>query len=680
MPTTEISRKEQKDRINPVVFYTSAGLILLFSLTTIFFTELSDRWINAALEWVSNTFGWYYLLAATVYIVFVVVIAASRFGSIKLGPEQSKPEFSLMSWAAMLFAAGIGIDLMFFSVAEPVTQYMMPPEGQGQTMEAARQAMVWTLFHYGLTGWAMYALMGIALGYFSYRYGLPLTIRSALYPIFGKRINGPIGHSVDIAAVIGTIFGIATTLGIGVVQLNYGLHVLFHVPEGLTAQAGLIALSVVMATISVTSGVNKGIRLMSELNVLLALFLIVFVLFVGDTSFLLNALVLNVGDYINRFMGMTLNSFAFDRPTEWMNNWTLFFWAWWVAWSPFVGLFLARISRGRTIRQFVVGTLTIPFIFTLLWLSIFGNSALSQIIHGNLAFAQETLAHPERGFYSLLAQYPAFSFSASVATITGFLFYVTSADSGSLVLGNFTSKLSDINNDAPNWLRVFWSVAIGLLTVGMLMVNGVTALQKTTVIMGLPFSFVIFFVMAGLYKSLRVEDHRRASSVVNTQPMPVSREDRLNWKQRISRVMHYPGSTHTKKMIDNVCLPAMQEVALELERRGAQVQVSELPPLEDERLNHLEMLVTLGEEQSFLYQIWPQQYSVPAFTYRARSGKTDYYRLETFLLEGTQGNDLMDYTKEQIINDILDQYERHLTFLHIHREAPGNSMPFPETQ
>jgi len=657
MPSIEIPAKPQKDRINPVVFYTSAVLILLFSLTTIFFTDLSDRWINLTLDWVSNTFGWYYLLAATVYIVFVLFMACSRFGSIKLGPEQSKPEFSLMSWAAMLFAAGIGIDLMFFSVAEPVTQYMMPPEGQGQTMEAARQAMVWTLFHYGLTGWSMYALMGIALGYFSYRYGLPLTIRSALYPIFGKRINGPIGHTVDIAAVLGTIFGIATTLGIGVVQLNYGLKVLFDVPEGLMAQAGLIVLSVIMATISVTSGVNKGIRFLSELNVLLAFGLILFVLFAGDTSFLLNALVLNVGDYINRFMGMTLNSFAFDRPTEWMNNWTLFFWAWWVAWSPFVGLFLARISRGRTIRQFVLGTLTIPFIFTLLWLSIFGNSALYEIIHGNMAFAQETMAHPERGFYSLLAQYPAFTFSASVATITGLLFYVTSADSGSLVLGNFTSRLADINNDAPNWLRIFWSLAIGVLT---------------------PFSFVIFFVMAGLYKSLRVEDHRRASATVNTPPVPVSRDDRLNWKQRISRVMNYPGTTHTRKMLDEVCRPAMEEVGRELERRGAKVQVTEMPPLEDERLNHLELLVNLGEEQSFLYQIWPQRYSVPAFTYRARSGKSDYFRLETFLLEGTQGNDLMDYTREQIINDILDQYERHMTFLHIHREAPGNTMPFPE--
>ncbi|KHS66754.1 choline transporter [Pectobacterium brasiliense] len=676
MPASETTT--QQDRLNPVVFYTSAGLILTFSLMTMLFNQEANAWITRALNWVSATFGWYYLLAATLYIVFIIFIASSRFGSIKLGPEQSKPEFSLMSWAAMLFAAGIGIDLMFFSVAEPITQYMMPPEGQGQTIEAARQAMVWTLFHYGLTGWSMYALMGIALGYFSYRYNLPLTIRSALYPIFGKRINGPIGHSVDIAAVLGTIFGIATTLGIGVVQLNYGLKVLFQIPENLTVQASLILLSVVMATISVTSGVNRGIRFLSELNVLLALGLILFLLFWGDTEFLLNALVLNVGDYINRFTGMTLNSFAFDRPTEWMNSWTLFFWAWWVAWAPFVGLFLARISRGRTIRQFVVGTLIIPFVFTLLWLSIFGNSALYQVLHGNLDFANEVMQHPERGFYSLLAQYPGFSLSASVATITGLLFYVTSADSGSLVLGNFTSRLGDINNDAPNWLRIFWSVAIGLLTLGMLMTNGVSALQNTTVIMGLPFSFVMFFIMAGLYKSLRVEDYRKASSLQTSAPMPISGDDRLNWKQRISRVMNFPGTTHTQKMLDNVCKAAMEDVARELRLRGASVEVNDLPPVEDERLNHLELLVDLGDEQNFLYQIWPQRYSVPAFTYRARSGKSDYYRLETFLLEGSQGNDLMDYSKEQVINDILDQYERHLNFLHLNREAPGNTLTFPD--
>ncbi len=670
---------EDRDKLNSVVFFISAALILAFSMMTILYSDQMARWILIAVNWVSATFGWYYMLAATLYVVFVIFMACSRFGSIKLGPEQSKPEFSLLSWSAMLFAAGIGIDLMFFSVAEPVTQYFQPPEGAGETIAAARQAMVWTLFHYGLTGWSMYALMGIALGYFSYRYNLPLTIRSALYPIFGKRIEGPIGHTVDIAAVIGTIFGIATTLGIGVVQLNYGLKVLFDVPEGLTAQAVLVILSVVLATISVTSGVDKGIRILSELNVMLALFLILFVLFVGNTEFLLNALVLNVGDYINRFTSMTLDTFAFDRPTEWMNSWTLFFWAWWIAWSPFVGLFLARISRGRTIREFVLGTLIIPFTFTLLWLSVFGNAALYEIIHGDADFGQEVMVHAERGFYSLLAQYPAFTFSASVATITGMLFYVTSADSGSLVLGNFTSRLKDINSDAPSWLRIFWSVAIGLLTLGMLMTNGISALQNATIIMGLPFSFVIFFVMAGLYRSLKMEDYRRASANRDTAPYLASAHDRLSWKKRLSRLMNYPGTQYTQQMMEKTLYPAMEEVCKELELRGAKATLENVPAKENEDLGHLELRVMLGDEQDFIYQVWPQKYSIPGFTYRARSGKSSYYRLETFLLEGSQGNDLMDYNKGQVIIDILDQYERHLNFIHLNRESPGNNLTFPSS-
>ena len=382
-----------KDRLNGVVFYISALIILIFSITTILFNDFANRTLNTVLAWVSSTFSWYYLLAATLYMVFVIFIACSRYGNIKLGPKHSKPEFSLLSWSAMLFSAGIGIDLMFFSVAEPLSHYMHPPVGEGQTLEAARQGMVWTLFHYGLTGWCMYALIGMALGYFSYRYNLPLTIRSALYPIFGNKIHGPIGHSVDTAAVIGTIFGIATTCGIGVVQLNYGLHVLFDLPENLWMQTALIVVAVAMTIISVTSGVNKGLRVLSEINIYVSVGLMLFILFLGNTEFLLNAFVQNIGDYINRFPSMTLESFAFQQPKEWMNSWTLFFWAWWVAWSPFVGLFLARISRGRTIREFVSGTLIIPLFFTLTWLSIFGNSALHSVIFdGNLALAQSVIA------------------------------------------------------------------------------------------------------------------------------------------------------------------------------------------------------------------------------------------------------------------------------------------------
>ncbi|WP_269913374.1 choline transporter [Acinetobacter sp. HY1485] len=678
------SSASPKDKLNSTVFFTSATIVLAFSFLTIMFNEAAATTLDLVLDWVSSTFGWYYFAAASIYIVFVLFLACSRYGDIKLGPKHAKPEFSLMSWSAMLFAAGIGIDLMFFSVAEPITQYMQPPVGEGQTIEAARQAITWTVFHYGLTGWCMYALVGISLGYFAYRYNLPLTIRSALYPIFGDRINGIVGHLVDIAAVLGTIFGIATTCGIGVVQLNYGLTTLFGLPEGLSVQFGLIILAVVLTIISATTGVDKGVKFMSEMNVYFAIGLVLFILFMGDTKFLLNSLVLNVGDYISRFPAMTLDTFAYNQDkdphsSQWIKDWTLFFWAWWVAWSPFVGLFLARISKGRTIREFVAGTLIIPFVFTLAWLSVMGNSALYEIIHGNLQFAQEILARPELGFYKLLSFYPLFKFTAFIAFVTGLLFYVTSADSGAIVLGNFTYKLNDVNSDAPNWIRVFWAMVIAVLTLAMLMTDGITTLQKATVIMGLPFSFVMMFVMAGLFKSLRLEDYRSQSRSLNAAPV-AGNVDILNWKQRLSRVMHHPGRQNTLIMLENVCKPALEEVVKELHQKGTDAALSVKALDDDPDLYHIDLTIGMKSEQNFIYQIWPQRYKTPEFSIRKQHrDKAHYYRLETFLYEGSQNNDLVGYNKEQVINDVLDKYERHLMFLHLNREeTEGKTLSFPD--
>lgn len=672
--------EQVQDSLNKVVFYVSATLILLFSLVTILFNQQANLVITNILNWVSRTFSWYYLLAATLYLVFIIFIACSRYGEIKLGPKHSKPEFSLLSWSAMLFSAGIGIDLMFFSVAEPLSHYMNPPVGEGQTFEAARQSMIWTLFHYGLTGWSMYALIGVALGYFSYRYNLPLTIRSALYPIFGKKIHGPIGHTVDTAAVLGTIFGIATTCGIGVVQLNYGLHVLFDLPENLWVQTGLIAVAVIITIISVASGVNKGIRVLSEINIYVSIGLLLFILMMGNTEFLLAALIQNFGDYISQFPKLSLTSFPFEQPKEWMNSWTLFFWAWWIAWSPFVGLFLARISRGRTIREFVAGTLIIPLLFTLTWLSIFGNSALHSVMFdGNTQLATTVLENPAHGFYDLLAQYPGFSFIAGIATITGLLFYVTSADSGALVLGNFTTKFTNIEHDSPRWLSIFWAIAIGLLTLAMLMANGVTALQNTTIIMGLPFSFVIFFVMAGLYKSLRLEDFRQASTSMNAAPV-VGNVDIFNWKKRLSRVMLHPSLSQTRSMLNEVCKPAIEAVAAELITKGVHVDVQEKPVEDEPELYHLDLIIQLDEEENFVYEIWPVRYDTPNFSSRGKRAKRYYYRLESYLFEGSQGNDLVGYSKEQVINDILDKYERHMMYLHINRISPGTRPLFPDRE
>jgi len=663
-------------RVNKTVFLGSATGIIAIALWAILAPENANAVIGSVVTWVSTNLGWYYFLIVTLVVIFVVGTAVSRVGKTRLGPDHSRPQFSLFTWTAMLFAAGIGIDLMFFSVSEPVTQYLAPPTGDGSTVEAARQAMVWTLFHYGVTGWALYALMGLALGYFAYRHNLPLSIRSALYPIFGKKIHGGIGHAVDIAAILGTIFGIATSLGIGVVQLNYGLKFMFDMPENVFVQGSLIALSVLMAGVSVLSGVEKGIRRLSEVNVILAIGLMLFVLIVGNTSFLLDSIVQNIGDTLSRFPGMTLDTFAYDRPDAWMNGWTLFFWAWWIAWAPFVGLFLARISRGRTIREFVAGTMVIPFAFILLWISIFGNSALSIVIGGDAGFGDVAMNSPERGFYSLLAEFPGAPFSAAVATFTGLLFYVTSADSGALVMANFTSHLKDADADGPKWLRLFWAITTGVLTLAMLLVGGIPTLQNATIIMGLPFSAVLLFIMLGLYKALRLEqslsDSYRASlpGLLSGRSGETARGG--NWRRRLSRAMSFPGQRQAERFVAQVAQPALQEVHDELVAQGADVTLSQ-GLVDGLQIPHLDLLVSMGDERGFKYQIYPVQFDTPTYAVRAASAGAKYYRMEVFSLEGSHGYDLMGYSKEQVITDVLDHYETHLDFLHLNREAPGGN-------
>ncbi|WP_349636847.1 choline BCCT transporter BetT [Streptomyces sp. 549] len=664
-------------RLKPVVFIGSSFMIVALSIWAIITPTGAENTIGVVVDWISNVFGWYYFLAATLYLLFVVYVAISRYGSIKLGPKHSKPDYGLFAWAAMLFAAGIGIDLMFFSVAGPVNHYLAPPEGDAETVEAARQAVVWTLFHYGITGWAMYALMGMALGYFAFRYRLPLAIRSALYPLIGRRIHGRIGDSVDLAAIIGTVFGISVSLGIGVVQLNYGLNFLFGVPEGIPAQISLIVVAVLMATVSAVAGVDRGIRRLSQLNVLLAILLMFFLLVVDSPVRLLNSLILNIGDYVSRFPSMSLNTFAYDPPTEWLNAWTLFFWAWWIAWAPFVGLFLARISRGRTIRQFVAATLVIPFLFTLTFLSVFGNSALSVVRGGNDAFGTNAVESPEQGFYGLLAQYPGATFSAGLATFVGLLLYVTSADSGALVMSNLSSHLPTPITDAAAWVRIFWAAATGLLTLAMLLVGGVDALTSATIIMGLPFSFVMFLIMWGLYKALRTE-RMREDALSTSLPASLSgrtHRDQVagrNWRQRLTRALSYPGKRAGQRFVVEVCRPALQEVAAELQSQGVDAQVTEEPD-ETVGIPHVCIRVPIGGREEFLYRVWPIETAAPAFATRSVTEHDTYVRFEVHLGEGSQGYDVMGYSKEQLIGDILDQYERHLEFLRLHREASARS-------
>lgn len=664
--------------VNWPVFIISGVGILAIALWAIFAPDNAADTLAGIVAWVSKNFGWFYIVTATVAVLFMLYIAISRTGQIKLGPDHAKPQFGLFSWASMLFAAGIGIDLLFFSVAEPVAQYYGPPIGDAETIEAARQAVVFTLFHYGVTGWALYALMGMAFGYFAYRLNMPLTIRSALYPIIGKRIHGPAGEAVEIAAMLGTVFGVATSLGIGVVQLNYGLRVLFGVDESTSWQIALIVVAVSVAIASAVSGVDKGIRRLSELNVGLAICLMLYILVTGRTAFLFDALVMNVGEYVSKFPSMTMDTYAFSGAQEWLNSWTLFFWAWWVAWAPFVGLFLARISRGRSLRQFVVGTLTIPFLFVLMWVSVFGNSALDLVINGDSEFGQTALDYPERAFYLLLEQYPAPMMVAAVASLIGLLLYITSADSAALVMSNFTSKITDTQQDGKKWTRIFWAVVVGVLTISMLYVGGIPTLQSATIVMGLPFAFVVYLVMYGLFKSLRLEllqqdsTRRALHGAMSGRAVDGQQGD---WRNRLARSMSFPGKKPVMRYLDRVVQPALEQVADAIRERGGEVTLHR-EPAEEVGIDQIDLQVGFGEEMSFRYQVYPVEHLTPSFAglvHLDSDADIYYYRLEVFTLTGSLGYDVYGYTQEQLISDVLDLYERHLEFLHMQSDLPGTS-------
>lgn len=664
--------------VNWPVFAASGAGIIAIALWAIFAREHAAESLASIVAWVSANFGWFYIVTATVAVLFMLYIAISRTGHIKLGPDHAKPQFGLFSWSSMLFAAGIGIDLLFFSVAEPVAQFYGPPTGDAETVEAARQAVVFTLFHYGVTGWALYALMGMAFGYFAYRLNMPLTIRSALYPIIGKRIHGPAGDAVEVAAMLGTVFGVATSLGIGVVQLNYGLRVLFGVEENISWQIALIVLAVSVATLSAVSGVDKGIRRLSEINVGLAITLMLYILITGRTAFLFDALVMNVGEYVSKFPSMTMDTYAFSDAQEWLNAWTLFFWAWWVAWAPFVGLFLARISRGRSLRQFVAGTMTIPFLFVLMWVSVFGNSALDLVMSGDSEFGQTALAHPERAFYLLLEQYPAPMMVAAVASLIGLLLYITSADSAALVMSNFTSKITDTQQDGKVWTRIFWAVVVGVLTIAMLYVDGISTLQSATIVMGLPFAFVIYLIMYGLFKSLRLELIQADSTkraLHGAMSGRAAEQEQGGWRRRLTRSMTFPSDKQVRRYIDTTVEPALTQVAEAIRERGGTVELTRTP-VEEFGIDQLDLHVSFGDERDFRYQVYPTQELTPSFAGLVMldsDAESYYYRLEIFTLTGSLGYDIYGYTVDQLCSDVLDLYERHMEFLHMQSELPGTS-------
>lgn len=665
MNEKDILPDKPQSHINKAVFFTSTVLIFFLVAFAAVFPEVADENFRRLQQQIFTNASWFYILAVALILLSVTFLGLSRYGEIKLGPDHAQPDFSYRSWFAMLFSAGMGIGLMFFGVAEPVMHYLSPPVGTPETIEAAKQAMRLTFFHWGLHAWAIYAIVALILAFFSYRHGLPLTLRSALYPIIGDRIYGPIGHAVDIFAVIGTVFGVATSLGYGVLQVNAGLNHLFGIPVNETVQVVLIIIITALATVSVVSGLDKGIRILSELNLGLAVLLLALVLFLGPTVLLLKSFVENTGGYLSELVSKTFNLYAYEpKSSNWLGGWTLLYWGWWLSWSPFVGMFIARVSRGRTIREFVTGVLFVPAGFTLLWMTVFGNSAIYLIMNkGATDLATTVQQDVALALFNFLEHFPFPGVLSFIAMAMVIVFFVTSADSGAMVVDTLASGGS---GNTPVWQRIFWAALMGIVAIALLIAGGLRALQTVTIASALPFSVILLVSIYGLLKALRRDITKRDSQNMATIA-PTAARNPIPWQRRLRNIAHLPKRSLVKRFMDDVICPAMVLVQEELNKQGT---FSSIIDSAEDRI-HFE--VDLGDELNFIYEVRLRGYNSPAFALSGLDGdgpqseQHKYYRAEIYLKEGGQNYDVMGWNQEQLINDILDQYEKHLHFLHLVR-------------
>ena len=451
--------------------------------------------------WVTETFGWFLILVVAGFLMYTFWLMLGRFNHVVLGPDGCKPDYSFGSWLAMLFSAGMGIGLLFYGVAEPLLHFASPPYGQAETIQAARMAMNVTYFHWGLHAWAIYGLMGLSLAYFHFRKGLPLSLRSVFYPLLKEKIHGPWGHVIDVTAVLGTLFGVATSLGFGAKQVNSGMHDVFGLEISAEVQVGLIAIITLFATASVVMGLDAGIKRLSEFNIICATLFLIFVFLAGPTVWILNNFVQSTGHFLQNAIGTMFYTESYVE-TGWQASWTVFYWAWWISWSPFVGLFIARISKGRTIREFLASVLIVPSLLSFFWFSTFGGTALYFQMHGKADFIAMAQHNVPGVLFEFLKHFPLSNIIGILAIIVIVSFFVTSSDSGSFVVDMLASGG---NPNPPLSQRIYWAVLEGVIAGALLLGGGLKALQTAAILTALPLAVALVFLCVSLYNWLSQE-------------------------------------------------------------------------------------------------------------------------------------------------------------------------------
>ena len=651
---------EKQTSFNPLVIGATLFFVVLLVAMILIAPEQTQTLLNAAKSGIFANFSWFYVLAFSVFLGFLVILSVSSLGNIKLGNDEEEPEFGFLSWLAMLFAAGMGVGLMFFGVAEPLTHYLSDIT-TGSAEHKQQEALLHTLFHWGIHAWAVYGTIALALAYFGFRYKLPLALRSCFYPLLKERINGKLGDLIDIMALLATLFGIITTLGFGASQLGAGLHQLGWISENsFSLQIVVIAVVMSLAIFSAISGVGKGVKILSELNLTLAFCLLIFVLVAGPTLYLLSAFSDNIGTYLSNLVQLSFKTYVYEQEhTGWFSGWTILYWAWWCSWAPFVGLFIARISKGRTIREFIFGVLVIPSMFGILWFTVFGNTAIWLNDGEAAGTLGQMISSPETLLFKFLDYLPLSSVTGLVSLVVISLFFITSADSGIYVLNNIASR--DKSLVAPRWQAVMWGVLMSVVAIVLMQSGGLANLQAMTLLVALPFAMLMLLMCFSLWKGLSA-DKKYFDTKVNPTSIFWTGD---KWKERLEQMMNQTQEKDILRFLKHTVLPAMRELRQELiGKYDLSVQIN---TLFDQDEPAVELVIQKDLMRDFMYgvksigrEVSEQLINDDNLPHIQHSMTYEPY---TYFFDGRVGYDVQYMDQDELIADMLKHYERYLSLL-----------------
>ena len=651
---------EKQTSFNPLVIGATLFFVVLLVAMILIAPEQTQTLLNAAKSGIFANFSWFYVLAFSVFLGFLVILSVSSLGNIKLGNDEEEPEFGFLSWLAMLFAAGMGVGLMFFGVAEPLTHYLSDIT-TGSAEHKQQEALLHTLFHWGIHAWAVYGTIALALAYFGFRYKLPLALRSCFYPLLKERINGKLGDLIDIMALLATLFGIITTLGFGASQLGAGLHQLGWISENsFSLQIVVITVVMSLAIFSAISGVGKGVKILSELNLTLAFCLLIFVLVAGPTLYLLSAFSDNIGTYLSNLVQLSFKTYVYEQEhTGWFSGWTILYWAWWCSWAPFVGLFIARISKGRTIREFIFGVLVIPSMFGILWFTVFGNTAIWLNDGEAAGMLGQMISSPETLLFKFLDYLPLSGVTGLVSLVVISLFFITSADSGIYVLNNIASR--DKSLAAPRWQAVMWGILMSTVAIVLMQSGGLANLQTMTLLVALPFAMLMLLMCFSLWKGLNA-DKKYFDTKVNPTSIFWTGD---KWKERLEQMMNQTQEKDILRFLKHTVLPAMRELRQELiGKYDLSVQVNTLFEQDEPAV---ELVIQKDSMRDFMYgvksigrEVSEQLINDDNLPHIQHSMTYEPY---TYFFDGRVGYDVQYMDQDELIADMLKHYERYLSLL-----------------